>query len=71
MGNPIFRPFYFYYRRLGVQCTRHYGSYKPGKLRGTRQKGRKIAVKSSQLGWEEQYRKCVQYNIKFTPVYTV
>ena len=30
-------------------ATRHFGSYQPGKLRGTQHKGRNRAVKSNQL----------------------
>ena len=43
---------------------RHFGSYKPGKLRGAQHKGRHSVVKSSQLSWAGQYKKCVQYDFK-------
>ena len=36
---------------------------------GKRHKGRNSAVQSSLLSWAGQYKKCVQYNFKFTPVY--
>ena len=39
------------------------------KLRRTRSKGRNSAVQSSQLSWMGQYKKCVQYDFKFTTVY--
>ena len=58
-----------------------------GKLRGTQRKGRYSAVKSSQLSWAGQYKKCVQYdssllqktvgpgpffiNNLFTPIYQI
>ena len=48
----------------------HCGSYKPDKLRGTQHKGRNSAVQSSQLSWTGQYKKCVQYNLKSTVVYS-
>ena len=41
-----------------------------GKLRGTQRKGRYSAVKSSQLSWAGQYKKCLQYNFKFTSDYS-
>ena len=40
-----------------------------GKHRGTRHKDHNSAVKSSQLNWTGQYKKCEQYNFKLTPVY--
>ena len=47
------------------------GSYKQSKLKITRLKGRYSAVLSSQLSWAwEQYKKCVQYDFKFTSVYS-
>ena len=51
--------------------TDHFGSYTQSKFRGTRRKGRYSAEKSSQLYWTGQYKKCVQYVIKFTSVYSV
>ena len=50
----------------------HFGLYKESKLRGTQRKSLCIqhAVKSSQLIWTGQYKKCVQYNFKFPPVYS-
>ena len=45
-------------------CSRHFGSYKESKLRGTQRKGRYSAVKSSQLSWARQYKKGVQYDFK-------
>ena len=41
------------------------------KPRGTQRKGRYSAVKSSQLSWAGQYKKCVQYDLKFTSEYSV
>ena len=49
---------------------RYFDSYKLGKLRGTRHIGRNSAVKSSQLSRAGQYKKSVQYDFKFTPVYS-
>ena len=55
-----------------IAYTRHFGSYQESKLRGTpRRKGRYSAVKSSLLSWAEQYKKCVQYDFKFTSEYAV
>ena len=51
----------------GIFCSLHFVSYKQRKLRGTRRKGRYSAVKSSQFIWSGQYKKCVQYDFKFTP----
>ena len=51
----------------------HFGSYKESKLRGKRRSagsGRYSAVKSSQLSWAGRYRKCVQYDFKFTTKYS-
>ena len=45
-----------------INIALHFGSYNPGKLRGTLHKGRNSAVKSSPLTWAGQYKKCVQYN---------
>ena len=56
-------------RDLCGHFTRHFDSYKPGKLRRTRHKGRNGAVKSIQVRLAGQYKKCVQYGFKFTPVY--
>ena len=42
-----------------VVKTRHFGSYKQSKIRGTQLKGRYSAVKFSQLSWEGQYKQCV------------
>ena len=39
-----------------------------GKLKGTWFKGRNSTVKSSKLSWTGQYKKCVQYDFKFTSV---
>ena len=49
---------------------RHFGSYKQSKPKETQSKGRYSAVISSQLSWAGQYKKCVQYNFKFTPEYS-
>ena len=46
--------------------SRNFGSYEQSKLRGPRRKGRNSAVKSSQPSWAGQYKKCVQYDVKFT-----
>ena len=43
---------------------------KKGKLRGRRHKGRNSAVQCSKLSWTGQYNKCVQYDFRFTPVYS-
>ena len=53
---------------LGLLVSRHFGSTEPGKLRGTRHKGRNSAVKSNQLSFAGQYKKFVQYNFKLTLV---
>ena len=50
--------------------SRHFGSYKPGELRKIWHKGLISAVKSSQLSWAGQYKKCVQYDFKFTLEYS-
>ena len=57
---------------LGITgyITRHFGSYKQSKLRGTRRIGRFSAVKSSQLSCAGQDKKCKQYNIKLTLEYS-
>ena len=47
-----------------------FGLYKQSKLRRTRRKGRNSAVKSSQLSWAGQNKKCVEYDFKFTSVYS-
>ena len=57
------------YVKPGCIFLNHFGSNKPGKLRGTLQIGRTSAVKSSQLSWAGQYKKyCVQYDFPFTLV---
>ena len=54
-----------------VYGSRHFGLYQPGYvLRDTQYKGRNSAVKSSQLSWTGQYKMGVQYDFKFTPVYS-
>ena len=55
---------------IEVNLRRHFGSYKPGKLRGTKHKGRNSAVQSSQFSWAGQYKKCVQYDFQFTLEYS-
>ena len=50
--------------------SRHFGSYEQSKLSVTQRKGRYSAVKSSQLSWAGQYKKCVQYDFKFTSEYS-
>ena len=45
---------------------RHFSLYKESKLRGLQCKCRYGAVKSSQLSCAGQYKKCVQYDFKFT-----
>ena len=52
---------------LSISC--HFGSYKLGKLRETRHKGRNSTVNQCQHFRAGQYKKCVQYDFKFTPVY--
>ena len=42
--------------------SRHFGSYKQSKLRGTQRKGQYSAVKSTQFSWAGQY-KCVYSTI--------
>ena len=49
-----------------IYSARHFGSYKESKLSVTRRKGRNSTVKSCQLSWAGQYKKCIQYNFKFT-----
>ena len=43
---------------------------KKGKLRRTRYKGRNSTVHSIQLTWTGQYKKCVQYDFRFTSIYS-
>ena len=51
--------------------SRHFGQDKPGKLRGTRHKGRNNALKSSQSRWTGQYTKCIQFRqSRWTGQYT-
>ena len=40
------------------------------KLRGLRHKGRISAAQSSQSRWTGQYKKCVQYDFKFTSIHS-
>ena len=40
------------------------------KQEGAGHNGQNSALQSSQLSWSGQYQKCVQYDIKFTPVYS-
>ena len=49
---------------------RQFGLYKQSKLRGTQCKGRNCAVKSIQHSWAGQYKHDVQYDFKFTSVYS-
>ena len=51
-----------------VYCACHFDLYKPGKPRGTEHKGQNRVEKSSPLSWAGQYKSCVQYDFKFTPV---
>ena len=53
-----------------VKSARYFGVYKQSKLRGTQRKSRYNVVKSSQLSWAGQYKKCVQYDFKFTSEYS-
>ena len=55
---------------INTTISRHFGSYTPGKQRGTPHKGRNSAVKFNQLSWAGQYNKCAQYDFKFTSVYS-
>ena len=57
-------------KKTSKNMSRHFGSDMPGKLRGTRHKGRNSAVQSRHLSWAGQCKKCVQYDFKFTPVYS-
>ena len=50
--------------------SRHFVSYTQSKLRGKKRKGRYSEVKSSQLSWAGQYKKCVQYDFKFSSEYS-
>ena len=65
-----YQPFYLklFYRihRAQVYVSCHFGSYKRGELREKRPKSRNSALKTSQLSWAGQYKKCVQYDFKFT-----
>ena len=36
----------------------------------TRRQSQNSAVQSIQLGWTKQYKKCVQYDFKFTSIYS-
>ena len=62
---------YFTGRDLILQrkAASHFGSYTPGKLRGTRLKGRNSAVQSTYLDRPVQ-KSVVQYDINFTPVFS-
>ena len=51
--------------------ARYFGLKKQSNLKGIGRKSRYSAVKSSQLSWSGQYKKCAQYNFKFTSVYSV
>ena len=60
-----------YSRSYSTYClsiSRHLGSYKTDKFRGTQHKGGNTAVQSSQLSWAGQCKKCVQYDFKLTSV---
>ena len=46
--------------------THRFGSYKMGKLRGLRLKGRSSAVQPSQSSRKGQYKMCVQYDSEGT-----
>ena len=61
------------YRVKYAGNTRHFGSYQESKLSVTQRKGRYSLVKSSQLSWAGQYKKCVQtvqYDFQFTLEYS-
>ena len=47
----------------------HFGSYQESKLSVTQRKGQYSEVKSNQLGWAGQYKKCVQYDFQFIRIY--
>ena len=59
-----------YVLSMYVSKARHFGSYKAGKLWGTRYKGGNSAVQFSKLSWKWQYKKCVLYDFKFTSVHS-
>ena len=65
------RSLYIPFCGRGYNWACHFGSYKQSKLRGTWLKGQNSLVKSSKLSWAGQYKKYVQYNFKFTSVYSV
>ena len=52
-----------------MPTSRHFGPYEESKLNVRQRKGRYSAVKSSQLSWAGQYKKCVQYDFPFTSEY--
>ena len=52
-----------------IVISRPFGSYRLGKHRGTWHKGQNSLVKSSEPSWAGKFKKCVQYDFKFTPVY--
>ena len=46
------------------QIARHFGSCKPGL---TRRNTTQRSKQSNPLSWAGQYKKCIQYDFKFTP----
>ena len=53
-----------------MYVSRHFGSYQQSKLSVPQRKGRNRAVKSSQLCWAGQYKKCVKYDFQFSSEYS-
>ena len=49
---------------ITLSSSRHFDQQSKPSV--TQRKGRYSAVKSNQLSWAEQYKKCVQYNFQFT-----
>ena len=60
----------YVYQLCVYHASRHFGLYKESKLRETQCKGRYSSVKSIQLSWAGQYKKCVQSDFKFTSEYS-
>ena len=67
-NNPEIK--YFLFNEGEKDSVFNLDSYKPGTPRGRRQKrSKQCGVKSSQHSGAGQYKKCVQYDFRFTSVY--
>ena len=55
--------------RVNIYIIHHWTlvyMYTQSKLKGTQRKGRYYEVKSSELSWAGQYKKYLQYDLRFT-----